>query len=115
RDTVLFWEALMPFGLDVVVNGHDHVYERFVPQDADGDAVADGARQFIVGTGGAGLHPFIGRRRNTAYRNGDAFGLLLLALQPGAYEWAFVGVDGRVHDRSESAIPCRRGQPAADE
>ena len=115
RDTAAFWRLLLRHGLDVVLNGHDHVYERFEPQNADGDVVADGARQFTVGTGGAGLHPFVGRRRNAAYRNGDVFGVLMLALRPGAYQWAFIGVDGRIHDRSGSPVPCRSaGDGAGD-
>ena len=46
-------------GADVIVNGHDHDYERFAPQDPD--AVEDrerGIREFVVGTGGITLRPF---------------------------------------------------------
>ena len=111
RDTAAFWEVLQQHGVDVILNGHDHVYERFVPQNADGEPESTGVRQFIVGTGGAGLHPFIGSRRNSAYRNGDVFGVLLLALADGGYGWAFVGVDGLVHDRSETPVPCRGPEP----
>ena len=51
-----FWEALYAAGAEVVVNGHDHDYERFAPQDPDGreDRVG-GIREFVVGTGGAAL------------------------------------------------------------
>jgi hypothetical protein len=37
-----FWDDLYAAGTDVVLNGHDHDYERFAPQSPDG--VADPAR-----------------------------------------------------------------------
>lgn len=106
RDTELFWRILMRHGVDLIVNGHDHVYERFRPQDADGRATPDGPRQITVGTGGAGLHRAFGTRRNSVYRNDDVFGVLVLALRPSSYEWAFVGVDGVVYDRSDAPVAC---------
>ena len=54
-----FWTALYDAGADVVVNGHDHDYERFAPQDPGGRAdAARGLREFVVGTGGAALRTF---------------------------------------------------------
>ena len=51
-----FWQALYAAGADVVVNGHDHDYERFAPQDPDGREDRErGIREFVVGTGGAPL------------------------------------------------------------
>ena len=47
------WDALYEYGADLVVNGHEHWYERFAPQTPDG--VADptyGIRQLTCGTGG---------------------------------------------------------------
>ena len=55
------WDTLYAANADVVVNGHDHDYERFAPQTPDG--VADpthGIREFVIGTGGkkiAFVHP----------------------------------------------------------
>jgi len=47
------WQALYAAGVDVVLNGHDHNYERFAPQDATGRADPErGIREFVVGTGG---------------------------------------------------------------
>ena len=50
------WRTLAEFGVDVVLNGHDHMYERFAPQDIDGRPSPNGIRQFIAGTGGAHLY-----------------------------------------------------------
>ena len=70
-DTRLLWSTLIEFGAEVVLNGHDHYYERFERQDADGrpDSV-NGLRQFIVGTGGAHLYAPRGVKPNSAVRSG---------------------------------------------
>ena len=79
---------------DLVLNGHDHLYERFAPQDADGRAdPARGIRQFTVGTGGAPLYPIYGPRANSEVQ-GTGFGVLSLTLSSGAYQWEFVPADG---------------------
>ena len=49
-----FWHVLYRFGVEIVLNGHDHIYERFAPQDDTGRVDPEsGIRQFVVGTGGA--------------------------------------------------------------
>jgi len=89
-----FWRTLLEFGAEVVLNGHDHQYERFAPQDADGRAdPARGIRQFTVGTGGAPLYPIYGPRANSEVQ-GTGFGVLSLTLSSGAYQWEFVPADG---------------------
>ena len=48
------WRLLYDSGVELVLNGHDHLYERFAPQDPDGRAdPVRGIRQFTVGSGGA--------------------------------------------------------------
>jgi PKD repeat protein len=90
-----FWETLYAFGVDVVLAGHDHVYERFGPQDPY--AVADpsfGIRQFIVGTGGSGLYDFSAPEPNSEIRYNASHGVLRLTLYQDHYEWEFIAVDG---------------------
>ena len=55
------WQALYDYGADVILNGHDHDYERFAPQTPTGvrDNV-NGIREFVVGTGGNSLYTFPG-------------------------------------------------------
>ena len=48
------WRTLDAAGAELVVSGHDHDYERFARKHSDGTAAANGVRQFVVGTGGAG-------------------------------------------------------------
>jgi hypothetical protein len=91
-----FWDALYLYGADVILNGHEHVYERFAPQtpDAVADAAA-GIRQFTVGTGGAGLYSFKPTPEpNSQVRNNTSMGVLKLTLRAGGYDWQFIPVAG---------------------
>ena len=69
------WEALYEAGADLVINGHDHDYERFAPQRPDGTAdAATGIREFVVGTGGGGLRSFSTIRANSQARKAGVLG-----------------------------------------
>ena len=85
------WDALYAAGADVIINGHDHDYERFAPQTPGGAAdPARGIRQFVVGTGGASLRSFSTIRANSEVRNAATFGVLKLTLSAAGYAWQFV-------------------------
>ena len=88
------WEALQAAGAEIVLNGHDHDYERFDPQTASGVAAATGIREFVVGTGGAPLRAFASVQSNSAVRSSATYGVLKLTLHTGSYDWAFVPVAG---------------------
>jgi hypothetical protein len=90
------WKAMYAAGVDVVLSGHDHGYERFAPQRPDGTLdLARGIRQFVVGTGGAQLYPFMGSpKRNSEVRQASAHGVLKLTLHADGYDWEFVPVAG---------------------
>lgn len=88
------WRVLYEYGVDVVLSGHDHLYERFAPQDPDGQFDPEqGIRQFIVGTGGAERYEMHGVKPNSEVRGRD-WGVLLLTLESGGYRWEFVPVAG---------------------
>ena len=104
RELWPLWQALYDAGADVVLAGHDHLYERFAPQDPAGRAdPARGIRQFTVGTGGASHYGVSQIAPNSEVRNGDTFGVLKLTLHPTGYEWEFVPVAGRTFTDSGSA------------
>jgi acid phosphatase type 7 len=90
------WQALYAANADVVVNGHDHDYERFAPQTplAQPD-LQRGIREFVVGTGGKNHRPFVAPHANSEVRNADAFGVLKLTLRSGAYDWQFLPEAGK--------------------
>jgi hypothetical protein len=93
------WKALYDAGADVVLNGHDHLYERFAPQDADGRGdAARGIREFIVGTGGATLHVPGPPRPNSEVLLPGVWGVLKLTLSDGDYQWEFRTVTGTTAD-----------------
>ena len=92
-----FWADLYDAGVEVVLNGHDHTYERFVPQDPDGRPdETRGIRQFVVGTGGAEFYPFADPALpTTEVRTDDAFGVLEMTLRDDGYDWEFVPEAGQ--------------------
>ncbi len=92
-DTSAFWDVLYEAGVDVVLNGHEHIYERFQPQDPL--ARADdkkGIRAFTVGTGGATLYKLSEPRPNSAVRHNASLGVLKMTLSQDAYAWEFMAV-----------------------
>jgi 3',5'-cyclic AMP phosphodiesterase CpdA len=99
------WEILYGHDAEIVVNGHEHFYERFLPMNDDGEAVDDGIRQFTVGTGGGELHTRSLPHKHRA-RHLSVHGVLLLILSPDSYEFRFVGSDGAVHDTSDGPVRC---------
>jgi acid phosphatase type 7 len=89
------WDILYAGGVDLVLNGHDHNYQRFAPQDPEGKAdPEDGIREFVVGTGGRSLNQISQPIANTEVYNDDAYGVLELTLHPKRYYWEFVPVKG---------------------
>jgi hypothetical protein len=93
------WRILYEAGADVVINGHDHMYERFAPQDPAGAAdPRRGIRQFVVGTGGAELVSVARTRPNLETTVTGTFGVLKLTLQQGSYSWQFIAAGGAVAD-----------------
>jgi hypothetical protein len=98
NDTRDIWRTLYEFDVDVVVNGHEHFYERFAPQDPNGRAdPARGLRQFTVGTGGTSLTQPRAASPNSEFRE-STFGVIRLVLGEGFYEWEFLAVSGGFRD-----------------
>ncbi len=102
------WQIMYANDVDLILNGHDHHYERFRPQTPAGIAnVVNGIEQIIVGTGGATLRGFrsrfgiLGRStaQNSIVQIQGHFGVLLLTLGSDEYRTAFLSTDGTVWDR----------------
>lgn len=92
------WSLLEASRVEVVLNGHDHLYERFARQRADGTPdPANGIRQFTAGTGGAELYNFVRAAPNSESRILQ-YGVIRFTLRPAIVEWAFLGIDGSVND-----------------
>ena len=97
------WDALYEANADVVVNGHDHDYERFAPQTPDGAPdPGRGIREFVVGTGGKSHRPFSEPKPNSEVRDATAFGVLKLTLKSKSYNWQFIPEEGKTFTDSGS-------------
>jgi hypothetical protein len=99
------WNLLYDRGAELVINGHQHNYQRLAPLDRAGQSdPALGVREFIVGTGGkgvGGLKTPPGPPSEVAYKGG--LGVLKLTLRPGSYDWEFVSEAGKIFSDSGSA------------
>jgi hypothetical protein len=95
------WKKLYDGGVDVVLSGHDHDYERILPMDGAGNRNdAAGMVQIIAGTGGAGLREFSTPTRPdySGFRMNDKYGLVELSLKASSFTSTFVGTDGKSYD-----------------
>ncbi|MGB8647757.1 MAG: metallophosphoesterase [Anaerolineae bacterium] len=99
------WQALYDSGAELVLNGHDHDYERFALQEPDGvPAPAHGIREFVVGTGGAGLYPPVLIASNSEVRNNTSWGVLKLTLHAAGYDWQFISINPQESVDSGSGV-----------
>ena len=99
------WQDLYAAHTDLVLAGHEHSYERFAPQDPDGNPDPDhGIREIVAGTGGRS-HDLLGfATPNSELRNWDTFGVLKLTLAPGKYTWEFTPEEGKIFHDSGSGV-----------
>ena len=105
-------QQLVSAHADVILNGHDHIYERFAPQNASG--VADpknGVREFIAGTGGANHTSIVSVAPNSEVRDATTFGVLKLTLHATSYDWSFVGTSGSSIDSGSQSCHNSQGPP----
>ncbi len=102
--TQAFWKLLYQQGVSVVVTGHDHIYERFKPMNAQGaqDPIR-GIRSFVVGTGGAQLYPMDKRHAFSEVADSESWGVLKMRLNADSYDWEFLPVAGQTLSDAGSA------------
>jgi hypothetical protein len=89
------WDDLYGAGVELVINGHEHQYERFAPQTPG--RVADpsgGITELVAGAGGRSHLASVTVRANTVVHNADTFGVLRLELRPLGFSWRFVPAAG---------------------
>ena len=96
-----FWPKLSAHKTDIVLNGHDHLYERFAPQDARGKPIADGMRQFTIGTGGKSLYERTMTTANSEKIIDNHFGILIIDLYPNSYKWEFKSTESKILDSGQ--------------
>ena len=100
------WAVLEQAKADVVLQSHEHHYERFAPMAPDGTlAAAGGIRSFVVGTGGADKYGFAGVRVGSE-KQIDAYGVMRLTLDAGKAAWRFIDINDAVLD--QGSLECRK-------
>jgi hypothetical protein len=91
-----FWQLLYNANADLILNGHDHIYERFAPQNPSGDVDnTRGIREFIVGTGGANHTSITSVAANSQVRNSSTYGVLRITLHAASYDWKYTPEAGK--------------------
>ena len=103
QNSYWLWQQLYAAHADVVLDGHDHIYERFDPQDANGVADPNGIREFIVGTGGANHTSIATVAANSVVRDTTTFGVLALTLHSSGYSWGFEPAVGTFTDSGSAS------------
>ena len=97
------FEVAADGGVDVLINGNDHIYERFAPRSGNGLPEPTGMRQFTVGTGGRSLDDFGRTDELSEFASNQSFGVLALELFNGSYGWDFLSVSGGGVDSGSAA------------
>ncbi len=101
------WSLLAQYGTDIVLTGHDHDYQRWVPLDGAGNPSATGITQFVVGTAGHGTQTFVRTDTRVAVAYDTAlqtFGALQLQLGSAGASFSFINTQGSILD--SGTIPC---------
>lgn len=105
------WKLLALDKVTIVLNGHDHDYQRWTPLDGSGNPDPHGVTEFVVGTGGHGLQNFIKTDPRVVYSNDtppDAFGVLKLTLGSNKADFEFMNIAHAVID--SGSVQCEAGQ-----
>ncbi len=93
------WAELQAAGVDLILNGHDHNYERFAAQNSAGASDPNGIVEFVVGTGGTSLRAMGATKANSAKINNTSLGVLKLTLHDTSYDFEFVKANGTFTDK----------------
>jgi hypothetical protein len=98
------WKDIAAAHVDLVLSGHNHDYERFVPMDGNGRPASDGTIEFVVGTGGKNKYRFTApASAGEVVRDDTSYGVLKLTLKTGSFGWQFIPADTAFIDSGTAA------------
>jgi chitodextrinase len=103
------WSLMAQNGVSIVLNGHDHDYQRWVPLDGNGNPSPSGITEFVAGGGGHGLQTIIGSDPRVVFSddtNPEAFGVLELALNSAGANFYYINSSGVILD--SGVVPCSK-------
>jgi hypothetical protein len=107
------WQLMAQYHVDIVLNGHDHDYQRWKPLNGSGAVSSQGITEFVVGSSGHGLQTFVKSDSRVAYKNDanpTAFGALFLTLHSTSASFKYENTNGSVLD--QGTVPCVSGTAA---
>ena len=108
------WALMAQYGVTMVLNGHDHDYQRWVPLDGNGNPSSTGITEFVVGSAGHGIQTIVKSDNRVAYSNDTppaAFGVLLLQLSQSSASFTYQSINGSTLD--SGVIPCVNSSPVS--
>jgi hypothetical protein len=97
-DVQPFWDALEGHAT-LVVNGHEHNMQRYVP--------IDGLTELVSCAGGHSHYQLDRQEPSHAFANDTDYGALRLELRPGSASFEFITAEGRMLDSGR--VSCRPG------
>ena len=101
------WALMAQDGVTLVLNGHDHDYQRWVPLDGNGNPSPTGITEFVAGGAGHGLQTIATTDSRVAFSddlNPEAFGALKLALSTSGAAFSYINSSGTILD--SGVVPC---------
>jgi hypothetical protein len=99
------WTDLYAANADLIVNGHEHNYQRYQPMTPEGVPSDGGIREFISGGGGKSLDGFLASKDGGFEVGIEKYGVLKLELAASSYSWEYVDLTGAVVD-SGGPVAC---------
>jgi chitodextrinase len=103
------WSLMAQYGVSVVLNGHDHDYQRWVPLDGNGNPSPTGITEFVAGGAGHGLQTIAGSDYRVAFSddlNPEAFGVLKMILNPAGVNYEYINSSGVTLD--SGVVSCAK-------
>jgi acid phosphatase type 7 len=88
------WALVAKAGVEIVLSGHDHTYERFAPLDSSGKPNPKGTRAFVIGTGGRSFYAFSNPQAHSQIKQNSSLGVTKFVLEPNGYSWEFIAASG---------------------
>jgi hypothetical protein len=99
------WKLMAQYHVTLVLNGHDHEYQRWTALDGNGQPDASGITEFVIGTGGHSLTSFVTSDARVAFSMQKSFGALRLQLTPTVANFSYVTADGNTVD--SGTVSCK--------
>ncbi len=106
------WSLMRQHNVTLVMNGHDHNYQRWTALDSAGTAADPrGVTELVVGGGGHGLQNFVASDPLVA-ASAVSFGAARIELRPDRADISYRTPDGSTGKEQDSAIiPCQGLSP----